>query len=72
MKKIYKIEKDKKLCGVCGGIAEYLEIDPTLVRLVWLVAVLCAGVGALAYLIAAIVLPKKSDVVDENAETEIK
>lgn len=72
MKKIYKIEKGKKLCGVCGGIAEYFEIDPTLVRLVWLVAVLCAGVGALAYLIAAIVLPKKSDVVDENAETEIK
>lgn len=72
MKKIYKIEKGKKLCGVCGGIAEYFEIDPTLVRLVWLIAVLCAGVGLLAYLIAAIVLPKKSDVVSDDAETEIK
>ena len=66
MKKIYKIEKGKKICGVCGGIAEYFDIDPTLIRVVWLLALLCAGVGLLAYLICAIVFPKKSDVVKES------
>ena len=49
--------RDKKLCGVCGGVAEYLEMDPTLVRIIWLVLVLCAGTGVLAYIIAAILMP---------------
>ncbi|MCQ2579553.1 MAG: PspC domain-containing protein [Treponemataceae bacterium] len=48
---------DKKLCGVCGGIAEYLDMDPTIVRIIWLVLVLCAGTGLLAYLIAALLMP---------------
>ena len=49
---------DRKLCGVCGGIAEYLNIDPTIVRLIWLLLVLCAGTGMLAYIIAAIIMPE--------------
>ncbi|MDD6485346.1 MAG: PspC domain-containing protein [Spirochaetales bacterium] len=49
--------RDKKLCGVCGGIAEYLDMDPTIVRIIWLVLVLCAGTGLLAYIIAAILMP---------------
>lgn len=65
MKKIYKIEQGKKVCGVCGGIAEYFDIDPTLIRVVWLLALLCAGVGGIAYLVCAIVFPKKSDVVKD-------
>ena len=48
---------DKKLCGVCGGIAEYLDMDPTIVRIIWLVLVLCAGTGVMAYIIAAILMP---------------
>ena len=48
---------DKKLCGVCGGIAEYLDMDPTIVRIIWLVLVLCAGTGLLAYLIASNIEP---------------
>ena len=55
-KKIYKSRKDKKICGVCGGIAKYLDIDPTVVRLIWAIAVICAGFGILAYFIAALVL----------------
>lgn len=67
MKRIYKIEEGKKVCGVCGGLAEYFDIDPTLVRVVWLLAVLGAGVGLVAYLVCAIVFPKKSEVIkDEN------
>ena len=56
-KKLMK-SKDKKLCGVCGGIAEYFDMDPTVVRIIWLVMVLCCGTGVLAYIIAALLMPK--------------
>lgn len=49
--------RDKKIWGVCGGIAEYFDMDPTVVRIIWLIAVLCAGTGVLAYLIAALIMP---------------
>lgn len=62
-KRLYKIEEGKKLDGVCGGIAEYFDIDPTLVRLAWILLSACVGSGILAYIIAAIVMPKKSNVV---------
>ena len=55
-KKLYKSVKDRKLTGVCGGIAEYFDIDSNIVRIVWLILVLCAGTGLLAYLICAIIL----------------
>lgn len=61
-KRLYKIEEGKKLCGVCGGIAEYFNIDPTVVRLLWIFLVLCAGTGILAYFVAAIIMPYKSDI----------
>ena len=61
-KKLYKSATDKKLDGVCAGIAEYLGIDPTVIRLVWALAILCAGCGLLAYLIAALVLPRNPGV----------
>ena len=57
MKRLTK-SYDRKLCGVCGEIAEYLNIDPTIVRLIWLLLVLCAGTGMLAYIIAAIIMPE--------------
>ena len=59
MKKLYKSQYDRKLCGVCGGIAEYFDIDPTVVRLIWVLLVLCAGTGVLAYIIAALVMPEE-------------
>ena len=49
--------RDKKLWGVCGGIAEYFDMDPTVVRIIWLIAVLGAGTGLLAYIIAALLMP---------------
>ena len=61
-KRLYKIEEGKKLCGVCGGIAEYFNIDPTVVRLIWMFLVLCAGTGILAYFVAAIIMPYKSEI----------
>ena len=55
-KKLYKSQKDRKLEGVCGGIGEYLDIDSSIIRIIWLILVLCAGTGLLAYIICAIVL----------------
>ncbi len=60
-KKLYKSNTDKKICGVCGGIAEYFGIDSTIVRLILVLAVLFAGTGVLAYIIAAIVMPGKTE-----------
>ena len=57
-KRLYKSNTDKKIDGVCAGIAEYFGIDPTLVRLVWALAVLFAGTGILAYIVAALVIPR--------------
>jgi len=62
-KKLYRTEgSDKMLCGVCGGIAEYFDIDPTLVRVVWVLATFCASVGFWGYLACAVIIPKKSTV----------
>ncbi len=63
-KKIYRIEQGAKLFGVCGGIAEYFNIDATLVRLVWAVLSLCTAAfpGIALYVVAGLILPKKSDV----------
>lgn len=65
-KRLYKIEEGKKVCGVCGGIAEYFDMDPTLIRLAFLLLVIFVGTGILAYFIAAIVMPKKSEVINEQ------
>ncbi len=56
-KRLYKSEEDKMLAGVCGGIAEFFGIDPTLVRLGWVLFTLLGGSGLLAYIIAAIIIP---------------
>ena len=60
-KKLYRIKQGKQLAGVCGGIAEYLNIDPTVVRLLWVLISLFAGAGLLAYIICAFVIPEKPD-----------
>ena len=56
--RLRKSRTNKFLCGVCGGIGEYLNIDPTLVRLAWVVFSMCGGSGVLAYIIAAIIIPE--------------
>ena len=61
-KRLYRSEDNSKLFGVCGGIAEYFDIDPTLVRVVWLMLVFAAGTGILAYIACAICMPKKSEL----------
>ena len=58
-KKLYKSSTDKKLAGVCGGLAEYFNIDSTLVRLGWVVFCALGGSGLLAYIIAALIMPDR-------------
>lgn len=57
-KKLYKSSKNKMIDGVCAGIAEYLNIDPTLVRLGAVAICFAGGSGVLAYIIAAIIIPR--------------
>ena len=58
-KKLYRSITDKKLAGVCGGLAESLGMDSSIIRLILVLAVLFAGVGILAYIIAALVIPQQ-------------
>lgn len=56
-KRLERSTKDRKLCGVCGGIAEYLGLNSALVRMGWIVLFFAYGAGLLAYLVAAVVMP---------------
>jgi len=57
-KRLYRSTRDKMIAGVCGGLAEYFDVDPTIVRLIAVVLIFGWGSGLLAYLIAAIIVPK--------------
>lgn len=59
IKRLYRSKTDRVLGGVCGGIAEYLGIDPVVVRLIWVIASLFWGVGILAYILAWLIIPVK-------------
>ena len=61
MKRLY-ISTDKKLFGVCGGIGDYFELDPTVIRVGWIVITMISGFfpGVIAYILAAIVVPKSN------------
>ena len=62
-KRLYKTEENKMVSGVCGGVAEYFSIDPSLVRIGWVLISFAGGAGLIAYIIAAIILPDKSEIV---------
>ena len=51
-KRLYKTSDNKMIGGVCNGLAEYFDVDPTIIRLIWVIFAFCAGGGVLAYLIA--------------------
>lgn len=58
-KRLYKSNVNKMIAGVCGGIAEYFNVDPTIVRLAWVVFTCLGGSGLIAYIIAAIIIPQQ-------------
>ncbi len=58
-KHLSKSAVNKMICGVCGGIGEYFNIDPTVIRLIWVILSICGvGSGLLVYIIAAIIMPE--------------
>lgn len=57
-KKIVKSTNNKIICGVCAGIADQFNIDPTIVRVIWAIAIFVYGTGLLAYIICAIIFPE--------------
>jgi phage shock protein C len=59
-KNLYRSSTNCKIAGVCGGIAEYLDMDATLIRLVWVFATFLGGSGIIAYIICWVVMPIRS------------
>ncbi len=57
-KKLYRSQTNRKIAGVCGGIGEYVNLDPTVIRLIWVLLAFFAGTGLLAYLIAVLIIPE--------------
>jgi len=62
MKRLYRSRTDKKIAGVCGGLGVYFDVDPVILRIIWVALVLGAGAGLLAYLIFWIVVPQEPEV----------
>lgn len=58
-KKLYRSSSDRMLCGVCGGVAEYFGIDPTIIRLLYVGFTLAGGAGVLFYILCALIIPKE-------------
>ena len=61
-KKLYKINEGKVLDGVCGGIAKYFGLDPTIIRVAWVIFCALGGSGILAYIICALIIPREPEV----------
>lgn len=59
-KRLHRSNENKVIAGVCGGIAEYFDMDPTLIRLAWILFCVLGGSGVLAYIIAAIIIPERA------------
>lgn len=65
-KRLYRSKDERIFLGVCGGVADYFNVDPTVVRLAWIIAGLGWGAGILGYIVAALIVP------EEPARTERK
>jgi len=58
-KRLTLSQSDKKIAGVCSGIAKYFDQDPTLIRVIWLILFFCCGIGLFAYLLSWLIIPKE-------------
>ena len=61
MKKFYRSTIDRKIAGVCGGLGEYFQLDPLIVRVLFLVLIFCGGITILAYLVMWIIVPERDE-----------
>jgi phage shock protein PspC (stress-responsive transcriptional regulator) len=67
-KRLYRSRTNSVVAGVCGGLGEFLGIDPALIRLLWLIAIFLGGAGVLAYIVLALVIPEESDEHSRNKQ----
>ncbi len=67
-KRLYRSRQNRQISGVCGGIADYLAIDPTLVRLFWALFALAGGPGVVLYIILIVIVPEEPEFVQTSAE----
>ena len=67
-KRLYKCEEGKVICGVCGGLAKYFDVDPTIVRIIWAIASIFIPAGIVAYLAGTFIIPEKPDTDIIDAE----
>jgi len=56
-KRLFKSNNNKMICGVCGGVGDYLNVDPTVIRLLWVIFGFAGGLGVIAYIVAAVIMP---------------
>lgn len=64
-KRLYRVTEGKVIAGVCGGVAEYFNIDVTVVRVIWAIASCFAFTGVIAYIVAALIIPEKPKMLEE-------
>ena len=71
-KTLYRSRTSKKICGVCGGLAKYLNMDPTIMRLLAVLLTFCTGLGLgiIAYIVAALLMPEEPENIVEEAPEE--
>ncbi|MCY4018579.1 MAG: PspC domain-containing protein [Chloroflexi bacterium] len=67
-KRLYRSRADRRIAGVCGGIADYLAVDPTIVRIIWVLFAIAGGPGVVLYIILAAVIPEEPAYVQTSAE----
>ena len=68
MKKLYRSTSNRMLAGVCAGVAEYLNVDPTVIRVIWAIASVFWFIGIVAYIACALIIPEKPDSTIIDAE----
>jgi phage shock protein C len=66
MKRLYRNTQEKKIAGICSGLGDYFDIDPVIIRLIFLFALLCGGTGILIYIIAWFIVPKQLELHSRN------
>ena len=71
-KKLYRSTEDKKIAGVCGGLGDYFDIDPTIIRLIWVSMILAVGSGIIAYILAWIIVPEMPRKTARAAEPVVE
>lgn len=71
-RKLHKSNKNRMICGVCSGFAEYFKIDPTIVRLIFIIVGLLRGIGLIFYILCAVLMPNDADYTYDASDVDVK